>query len=338
MGRGLGRDLIARLHEDHRNGRCTTSTSASDAHRLRNAVRAGYLISPGPQLYAIPMLWSELKPSEREAMRIRSLATLHPQWVFSHYSAAMVYGLSVSHALLGTIHLATKSKVRPRKDASVVRHLITSPGTTTVGNIRVTSLERTVFDCLRTCDFRSALAIADSALHVHKLGADDYFTAFRTFSRSSRGWQRAYDIMLLADGRSESGGESIARAVMLELGFMPPQLQKEAPNLVDQGVGYRVDFYWSLPDGEIYGELDGREKYTNPAMTGGRDAVAVLADERLRESRLSATAAKIMRFSYADVVNTKRFAHILKTFGIPNGYAVPAVADPNDPINQQRRA
>ena len=76
----------------------------------------------------------------------------------------------------------------------------------------------------------------------------------------------------------------------------------------------------------MLGELDGREKYENQAMTKGRDAVQVLADERLRESRVSASGAKIMRFSFAEAVKPARMKHLLKAFGVPLGYPIPKVA------------
>ena len=82
---------------------------------------------------------------------------------------------------------------------------------------------------------------------------------------------------------------------------------------------YRADFLWTLPDGsQVIGEFDGREKYVNPEMTGGRDVVDVLADERLRESRISACGAPIMRFSYRDVCDRRFFDRLLRTFRIPH--------------------
>ena len=52
-------------------------------------------------------------------------------------------------------------------------------------------------------------------------------------------------------------------------------------------------------------------------MTSGRSVVDVMADERLRESRMSISGAKVMRFSFADVRNQLFFVHLLETFGVP---------------------
>lgn len=65
-----------------------------------------------------------------------------------------------------------------------------------------------------------------------------------------------------ADGRSENGGESVVRAIILELGFAEPDLQVEIEDPLNPGTYKRVDYYWLLEDGRaIVGELDGFEKY-----------------------------------------------------------------------------
>ena len=52
-------------------------------------------------------------------------------------------------------------------------------------------------------------------------------------------------------------------------------------------------------------------------MRHGLPMEAVLRNERTRESRLSLTGARIMRFTFADVLNRARFVHMLETFGVP---------------------
>ena len=64
------------------------------------------------------------------------------------------------------------------------------------------------------------------------------------------------------------------------------------------------------------GELDGRQKYVDPTMTRGRATVDLLADERLRESRLT-RVARVVRFSFADVCNADYFERLLDSFRIP---------------------
>ncbi len=334
MGRGVRHDLIERFSECFSRKRCATPSSPSDAHRLRAALRSGRIVSPFPQLYALPEQWSTLDRTTQELYKIRSLALLHPDWTFCDVSAAVIHGLWVSYSLLDSIHIVTTRRAHSKSNRLLTRHEIASCETQFVEDVRVTTLERTTFDCLRRNSFRKALPIADSALRVSGKNIDHFIDAFQSFHRKARHHQRATDIMSFANCLSESGGESVARAAMIEQGYMLPTLQVEVPNAVDSGTSYFVDFCWKLSEETIYGELDGREKYKNPEMTQGRDTANVMADERLRESHISINRIKILRFGYRDVANVRRFRYLLDTFGVPSGYEIPEIARADDPLNR----
>ena len=317
MRRGIREDLRQRLIEAHNKGRCLTVTSPSDSRRLRKALKRGDLVSPAKGVYALPEIWDELKPRQREWQKLQTLATLHPDWVFSHTSAAVLHGLYVSNRLLGPVHIAVKRNSWSRSTGSIARHIVEGDKPVRVYNAMTTSLTRTAFDCMRTYDFRNALAIADSTLRFGDITRDGLANTFDSFNHRNEGTWRAAKTVEWADPRSENGGESIARAVMIEEGFRVP---------ADPDDEYRVDFFWALPGGNVAGELDGREKYRNPKMTGGKDVVDVLADERLRESRLTGANTKVLRFSYGQVMKPKEFHHLLLSYGVPDGYPVPDVA------------
>lgn len=128
---------------------------------------------------------------------------------------------------------------------------------------------------------------------------------------------RARLVARLADPRPENGMESIARATMYELRFSLPELQVPLLDPMDSRRVLRVDFMWVLPDGTvIIGELDGGEKYWNPAMNGGTPLVA-MRGERRRESRLTIDHPKIVRFSPGEVEDIAYFNRLLETFGVP---------------------
>lgn len=326
MRKGIQDDLRQRLIEAHGEGHCLVATSPSDSRRLRKALQRGDLVSPARGVFALPEIWSELKPRPREWQKLQALAILHPDWVFAHASAAVLHGLYVSNRLLGPVHIAIGRNSWSRSTVSVVRHIVENDVPVCIGHAMTTSLTRTTFDCLRTYDFRCALAIADSTLRFGSIEQNALADAFDTFDGRHAGAWRATQIAKWANPLSENGGESIARAVMIEEGFRMPELQVAIPSPTNPDDTYRVDFFWSLSSGNVAGELDGREKYRNPAMTGGRDAVDVLADERLRESRLTGANTKVLRFSFAEVMNVGLFRHLLLSFGVPDGYAVPDVA------------
>lgn len=312
---------------------CLTSCSRTEQRRLERAHKRGDICSPAPRVYALPALWSQLDRTEKERRVLKSLHVLHPTWVFADVSAAVLWGLNVPHSLMGGVHLATTTRSHSRSHGTRERIIMPDEHITTKDGIPVTNIERTSFDCLHNYGFCPGLCIADSALRLANISRDDMVDTFESYHGNLVGKSRAIDTARWANPLSESGGESIARATMLQLGFLLPKLQVPFRDPVDYYSWYRVDFFWNLPGGNVIGELDGRQKYTDSKMTGMRSTIDVFADERLRESHLSGTGARIMRFSYKDVMDPRRFAHILRSYGIPDGFDVPAVADPGDVIN-----
>ena len=170
---------------------------------------------------------------------------------------------------------------------------------------------------MRWLDFREGLAVADSALRVGGISQEELVEYVDQMRGGYRGIAQARMTAAHADGRSENGGESIARAAMWELGFAMPDLQVEIPSPFSGSGLYRVDFRWRLPDGtEIYGEHDGDEKYLNPNMNCGSPLHA-MKSERRRESGLTVLHASVLRFSPADVADTEYFDWLLRYYGVP---------------------
>ncbi|KXB62485.1 hypothetical protein [Olsenella sp. DNF00959] len=282
---------------------------------------SGKVTSPQPGYFARKATWDGLDALDRCRWTMRGMCARHPRWVFCEASAAIAHGLSVSWREADVLHLATSLTAPVASRTGLRRHPIRPGRVMVVDDMRVTSPERCAFDCLRRMGFRDGLALADSYLRKTGMDRDAFMDQIVAHHHGERDIGRALSIARHADGRAESGGESIARATMIELGFELPELQAEVPDPFAPGRDYRVDFLWTLPDGNrVAGELDGREKYVNPQMTKGRSAIEVLAAERLRESRLSATGAAVMRFSYADVLDIAFFKQLLDRFGIPRDH------------------
>ena len=295
---------------------CCFSKNENEQRQLARMAKRGELVCPAPGLYADAALWSRLKPDRQALMIIRGLARKHPNWVFCDMSAALVHGLWVSYKDLHSIHVATTRTRKSFSDGPIIWHK-TKVDSVEVDGVRVTTLERTVFDCCRHHPVRSSLGVADSALRMTEHDNSWLQDIFRDFGSHFKGYRVAAYVASIANGLAENGGESLARATMIMLGYQVPELQVELPNLIDSGV-YRADFLWTLPDGtQVAGELDGHDKYVLPEMTGGRDAIDVMCDERLRESHINALRIPVLRFSLKDVYSTQRFRRLLDTFGIP---------------------
>lgn len=249
---------------------------------------------------------------------MRTMQSLHPEWTFCHESAAVVFGLPVSYDRLDAVHVATSRSRRNANSKDVRWHVVEDDESVVVRGLRVTSLPRTVFDCMRTADFGQALAVADGALRASRTSACSFVAQFKRMGGSYAGSTRAVRTMRYADALSESGGESIARAAMIRQGFALPELQVSFPQPMNEKRSFRVDFLWTRLDGsKVVGEFDGFQKYEDPTLLNGRSPLRALADEQHREAQLTLYGMPIVRFSYQDVADEARFAKLLERYGIP---------------------
>lgn len=120
-----------------------------------------------------------------------------------------------------------------------------------------------------------------------------------------------------ADARSQSGGESIARGVMIQEGFVVPELQVAFPDVLEPWRTFCVDGAWILEDGtKLVWEFDGKDKYTRFAGEHG-DAVERMMHERQRESRLTAVCDAVIRFDYRTLMTPGALARLLDAYGVP---------------------
>ncbi len=323
LRRDVNEQVRITFEEEEARGSCVWAYSDAVRKDLRARIAAGEkIVSPMSGLYARADFWDSLNPAERHLAQMRALGGIHGDWYFCGVSAAVAHGLSVSYGLLDAVEVACATGARRYHGGKVrTRHTdIDTEVASYASGVFVTSVPRTVFDCLRRMSFRDGCALVDSALRLGLVNKDELRAYFDEKNTGYRGIRQARWTMEFADGRSGSGGESIARAAMWELGFVAPDLQAEFRDPVGGG-SFFVDFCWRMDDGRvIVGELDGGEKYVNPAMTGGRSAERVRRAERIRESRLTAAATAVVRFSPETVANDREFSRLLDTFGVPRDH------------------
>ena len=163
----------------------------------------------------------------------------------------------------------------------------------------------------------AGLAVADSALRDYGLAREDLAGFVRAQPRA-RGSRQALQTIGWADGRSENGGESVARGIMIELGFCVPELQVLVEDPAHPGCEFRVDYVWETGVARpIFGELDGASKYADRGGTGEKVSGKALLAERRRESRLTLCNASIMRFSFEEAKTRPFFKALLERYGVP---------------------
>lgn len=299
-------------------GMCLVAPSRRVRDVLRRRIERGEAIKPVRGMYVRAPYWNSLSKPQRMLHVMRTLQSLHPDWTFCCESAAVAFGLPVSYGEMDVVHVATTRGNRNAKSRDVQWHVIDDEEFAVVRGFRVTPLARTVFDCMRTTDFPQALAIADGALRVSRTSSSSFVRRFERIGGSYPGKAHAIRTMRYADARSESGGESIARAAMIREGFALPELQVVLPQPLNPQRFFRVDFLWTRLDGTmVLGEFDGMQKYEDEALLGGRSSLRALADERHREAQLTLYGMPIVRFTYQDVTNASRFVELLDRYGVP---------------------
>lgn len=297
---------------------CLARVSGKNRQLICRRIAKGRVFAPLSGMYVRSEYWKSLSLEEMALHKARALQRQHPDWIFCNTTAAVAHGLEISYESMRTIHVGTKRRGPSSSSHRTVRHVLGNDGHTDVAGIRATSLDDTIFDCLRSMDFERGLAAADSYLRLTGRTRADLVELIDSHKGGYPGIRQARITAAWADGHAENGGESVARARLIGLGFMVPELQVWVENRLDPNHPYRVDFYFPLPNGTVVvGELDGSDKYSNPSMTRGASPVKVMQRERLRESRISLGGAVVMRFSYEEMMDELFFVRLLIGFGIP---------------------
>lgn len=302
-------------------GVCAVPRNRNDYQAMLNRV-GGSLVSPFPRQFARRTWWLDLTEPERAVAVMRTLSQADRDWVFCSFSAAAAYGLWVSYRQLGIYHVVGRNGLTYRRGARVYQHACPPGG---LGGSRymqrgvcVVGLVDAAVDCMLASPFPEALAIADSVLRLYRLDHDEFARQVDRLVFRRDGAPVARLAAKYANPLSESGGESIARGIMIEAGFVEPRLQVEIEDPVMPGRPLRVDYYWELADGSVViGELDGLSKYTDERMRGGRSIAAVARAERDRESRLTVGGRSVLRIASWMLNQPEQIIQLLDAYGVP---------------------
>ena len=299
-------------------GRLIIPRTRSDRMASQRATLKGEYVNPIPSLFARRPFWDGLSPSQRALHLMRSCLERHPTWIFTGAAGALAHGMDVPHGLNFPLRAIIERGSVPHEGPCLRFTRRAEAASEVIEGCRVAPLWMCVSDCLRGASFPMGLAVADAALRHTGVSAQDMMSHLNRRGCRRHGIQRALLIASHADARAENGGESFARALMIEEGFMLPDLQVEFADPVDPSHRFRVDQFWRLPHGGgMIGELDGKEKYRNPGMMQGGSTLGTVLDERRRESRLTLLGYPVLRYAFADLLVPARFIKLLEAAGVP---------------------
>ncbi|MEV7759306.1 type IV toxin-antitoxin system AbiEi family antitoxin domain-containing protein [Microbacterium sp. NPDC089180] len=297
-----------------------------DRHGLDARLRAGVLERVRPGVYVDPQRAASLRPEQWMVVRARALALMCSEApVFSHQTAAALHGLPVHPPSGERVHLILDEH-RRGPIASAVRHRgeLQPDEVVERNGLKMTALTRTMADVARTSPFENAVCSLDGALrHTAGRGDGGYdedaahalrAAALAISMRSAHGRARAARALAFADGRAQLPGESISRIRLTELGFRSLRLQ--VPVATPTGGSYYVDF--GIEDVNAWGEFDGRGKYVDDGLRGGRTAAEVVLAEKQREDWIrGATGRPVVRWGWPHLRDAATLASRLRAFHIP---------------------
>ncbi|MFZ7087048.1 hypothetical protein [Curtobacterium sp. RRHDQ10] len=263
----------------------TSSSTRSTARRLQRLARTGALTRIRPGVFAAPDRLVDLDAVEWHVLRLRAvLPRLPPGAMPSHLTAAALYGWPHIGSWPERVHVTDQTALtdRQRDGLTVHRALDGAIGQVThvFDGLSVLPMAATAVELARALPMPESLVILDHLLRTGSVTRDA--VEHRVERTREKGRGAVARVVGLASGRRESVGESYCAARMVEIGA--PSFEEQHEFRHADGTMDRVDFW--LPDLGIVVEFDGRQKYEDPTMRGGRDAPDVLWDEKRREDRI----------------------------------------------------
>lgn len=320
-------------------------TPGDDGGRSRKALSrafsTGDLVRVRHGFYVDTAIWLEATSSQRFITTVKALAARLHQPVFTGTSALILHGLPLPGPP-ATVDVVTMTPTRAGLQTTMpgyheahsrratdlpyihrTRNVFHEPPVSTedpyvpqLGTpLRTRVLEQDLVDILTGLTFSEALMTIDSLLSGRNREGRrfDRNHLEALFGQGSTAQGSALSHLLRhATHLSESPGESLSRARMIELGFKLPRLQVTLTGA--NGVDYRVDFWWE--ELGLIGESDGWGKYSTDG-TDGTGPAESLRQEKRREDALRERGYRFVRWDWADALDPQRFAELLVRNRVP---------------------
>ncbi|MDU7428527.1 hypothetical protein [Actinomyces urogenitalis] len=253
--------------------------------------------------------------SQRHLTRLcalRLVGRLSGEAAIARESAAVIHGLPLIGKLPERVQLVRRGRTGGKTTAAT--RTLPAPedcDMVEIDGIRVTSVAQTLIDLGRRRPFASNLTSLDAALRRGNVTKEQLLSLVDAHPHTS-GNTRLRRWIEVADPHSESPGESLSRAVMIEHHLPLPRLQDEIWDPRGRLVG-RVDFIW--PDLGVIGEFDGNVKYGREMA--GRPIEEVIQDERRREIAVErASGMRVVRWLWRDAWQGEPLLQILADVGV----------------------
>lgn len=250
--------------------------------------------------YTFGEIWASLDESDRYALLTRSaLRQAKTSVILSHLSALPEYDAPLWGFDLGVVHLTRRDGRTGRKERGVHQH----QGRILDGDVQIhdgvptMSPTRAALEVTTLGNLEASLCVIDNLLHRGLTSPEELRARYVSMER----WPNTLttDLVLrLADGRSESVGETRMGHLCWRQGLPAPMRQYEVVDEHSILLG-RVDFAW--PEHGVFLEFDGRNKYERFRREGESVADAVLREKHREELICEATGWRCIRIVWADL-------------------------------------
>lgn len=293
---------------------------------MRGAYERGELVRVARGMYIVSREWQRLFAEERLLAATLAQARINARrgWIFTHESAAVLWGLPLWNLRSSRVHVATSIARPVNSSPRVMRRLCSLSDEDVVERFGVpcTSLPRTLVDLARSPNHEQALSAADAGLrHLfpsRRGVVPDGVAQWREeslatlASMAGRGVRSGARIIAMADPRADSPAESVSRLHLARLGVA---VEIQFPITSVSGSTYWVDFDFAGQG--ILGEVDGRVKYLEPGMRGDATAEHVVLAEKAREDEIRGVSGKrIVRWQVEHLKSARALGERLQRFGV----------------------
>ncbi|CAM2779012.1 hypothetical protein ACSL103130_02270 [Actinomyces slackii] len=267
-------------------------SSDSQTNASQHLSRAPGLTRISSGVYVPTERWAQATHQDRHLARIRAAQEVcGGDLVLMGASAALWQGIGVVGPIPDQVQCVGERGDR-RGTSGLRRHERAGLGDLIeVGGILTTSAADTAVDLARCGGLVQGVCAMDSALAQGRVTGEAIEDAVERLGRGARGVRCARTAAHLADGRSESPGESLSRVRMWQAGLPRPELQYEV--CIDGRI-YRFDFFWARP--RVDGEFDGRKKYRRESF--GKNAEQTVWEERQRERAIIRAGIEVSRWTW----------------------------------------
>lgn len=245
-------------------------------------------------------VWRAADSDERYRLFVRAaLRQASTDVVASHASAAAFHRAPTWGLPIQWAHLTRRDGHTGRKEAGVQQHrgVLADGDVWPMGPYYVMSPTRTALEVTSIASVEASLCVVDNLLHRELTSPEE----LRTRYESMEFWPGTLhtDLVLrLADGRSESVGETRSRQICWRENLPAPIPQFEVHDENGVMIG-RVDLAW--PEHGVFLEFDGLRKYLKDRREGESIEDAILREKKREEVICAITGWRCIRITWADL-------------------------------------